>query len=325
MPLATAGVVALSIALPTLDLAKNAFALPPVGGKGTAALVATICYLPLYVRLVLHAVRGSRPAGARWTLAAIAAVIIGAVPIIGVGWLSTLHSLAVSVLILVRVPWSLAIFAGLVAAPIPLAVALGAPVYGPYYSVAVAWRSLVLFVLLWQIAAVRQLHAARLTLAEDAVTRERLRIESELHLTLGAALEAIADQAARASMLARQRPAAAEEEVRALGEGSRQTLAKARRMVRGYQQASLRSELDRATTLLAAVGIESRVVLPDDDDLADAVEASLRSTLRSAVARLLGDDATRSCVITVTRRDGRLWLELRPEQTGQMTTEMTTS
>jgi len=73
---------------------------------------------------------------------AMAIVIIGAVPIIGIGWLSALHSLAVSVLILLRPRWSAGIFAVLVAAPIPLALPLGAPDYAPYYSITVAWRSL---------------------------------------------------------------------------------------------------------------------------------------------------------------------------------------
>src|SRR5215510_11694812 len=53
------------------------------GGHATLALVATACYLPLYVRHVWYAARGSRPAGAGWTLLAMTVVILGALPLIG--------------------------------------------------------------------------------------------------------------------------------------------------------------------------------------------------------------------------------------------------
>jgi len=322
--LAVAGTVAFSTALPLLDVARIAVSAPPVGGKGMQALVATACYLPLYIRHVLYGVRGSRPVGAGWTLPAMAAVIIGAVPVIGAGWLPSLHAIAVSALILLPPRWALAIVACLVAAPIPLAIALGAPEYGPYYAVAgVAWRIAVPFVVIRLMDAVRQLERARLALTEEAVTRERLRIDGELRRTLGAALDAIAGRAERASQVVERSPAVVEVELRALVDGSRRTLAEARRMVRGYQQVSLRAELDTAATLLAAAGIETRVVLASDD-LPDTLEETLRSALRSATARLLRDDATRSCVITVVRRDGRVALELRAEPTGsEMTTEVT--
>ena len=322
VPLATAGAVVVSVAFPLIELARVVVYPPPVGGKALLALVATACYLPLYVRHVLYGVRGARPAGARWTLGAMAVVIVGAAPLTGVSWVSNLHALAVSVLLLARRRWSLVIFACLVAAPIPLAIALGAPTYGPYASIAVAWRSLVLLVVIWLLGAVRQLEATRLGLAEEAVTRERLRIDGELRQTLGVALEAIADQAEQASTLVGRSPAIVADELRALVDRSRRTLAEARRLVSGYQQVSLRAELDTAATLLTAAGIKTRVVVPSGD-LPDTVEASLRSALRSATARLLRDDTTRSCVITVARQDGRVRLELRSEQTGPAVTELT--
>ncbi len=132
------------------------------------------------------------------------------------------------------------------------------------------------------------------------------------------ALEAIADQAEQASALVGRSPATAAAELRALVDRSRRTLAEARRLVRGYQQVSLRAELHTAATLLTAAGIKTRVVLPSGD-LPDTAEAALRS----ATARLLRDDTTRSCVITVARQDGRVRLELHSEQTGAAVTELT--
>jgi two-component system, NarL family, sensor histidine kinase DesK len=320
--LATAGAVGISIAFPVIEAGRIALSWTPLSGGVVQVLVATACYLPLHIRHVVHVLHGSRPAGARWTLLVMAVVIIGAVPIIGIGWLSSLHALAVSVLILVRPRWSLAIFGALVAAPIPLAFALGGPQFGPYYSVAVAWRSLAPFVVIWLICAIRQLEAARFHLAEEAVTRERLRIDDELRRTLGGELEAIAGTAERTSALVGRSPATVEAELRALVEGSRRTLAETRRLVRGYQQVSLRAELDTAATLLAAAGIEARVVLAGRD-LPDTVEETLRSGLRSAVARLLRDETTKACVITVVQSNGRVRLELRSEQTGTAITEQT--
>ena len=78
--LAAAGAVACSIVLPLLELARIATEQTPGPGHAVPALVATACYLPLYVRHVRHATRGTRPAGAGWTLLAMAVVILGVLP-----------------------------------------------------------------------------------------------------------------------------------------------------------------------------------------------------------------------------------------------------
>src|SRR5262249_45214641 len=102
--LAPAAAVGCSLVPPLLALAPIAAGWPPSPGHAPLALVATACYLPLYVRHVWYAARGSRPAGAGWTLLAMAVVILGALPLIGTSWLISLHSLAVFVLILARPP-----------------------------------------------------------------------------------------------------------------------------------------------------------------------------------------------------------------------------
>jgi two-component system sensor histidine kinase DesK len=320
--LATLGAVACSIGFPVLELVRIAINWTPSPSSGHAleALVATACYLPLYVRLVWHAARGSRPPGAGWTLAVMAVVIIGAVPVVGTGWLPALHALAVSVLIVVRPPWSLPIVAGLAAATAPLAIALGDPEWAPYYAATVVWRGGSVFVLVWLVGATWRLQAAREALADEAVARERLRIDRELRSTLGAALEAIAAKAQRATALAVQDPTLVEGELAGLVEGSRRTLADARRLVNGYQQPSLQAELESARVLLTAAGIQTRVVLPAGD-LPERLEEAPRAALRAAVARLLRDDA-RHCAITVTDEGRRVRLELRSDGSGPATTEV---
>jgi two-component system sensor histidine kinase DesK len=319
--LAAAGAVACSIVLPLLELARIATGSIPSPGHAAQALVATACYLPLYVRHVRYATRGARPAGAGWTLLAMAVVIIGALPVIGTSWLTSLHALAVSALIILRPPWSLLVVAGLLAAPAPLAVAFGAPQWAAFSAISVVWRGASVFVLVWLTGAARRLQEARLMLAEQAITRERLRIDEDLRRTVGAALEAIVATGQRVSMLAARHPAmveVAEGELRILAERSRRALTQARQTVSGYQRLSLRAELDSAAALLAAAGIRTRLVLPGGG-LPESGEAAPRAALRAAVARLLHDGVARDCSIVVTRRDGQVWLELRADGAGPAT------
>jgi two-component system, NarL family, sensor histidine kinase DesK len=314
--LAAAGAVACSIVLPLLELARIATGSVPSPGHAALALVATACYLPLHVRHVRHATRGTRPAAAGWTLLAMAVVIIGALPVIGTSWLTSLHALAVSALIILRPPWSLLAVAGLLAAPAPLAVAFGDPQWAAFSTISVLWRGAALFVLVWLVGASRRLQEARLVLAEQAIARERLRIDAELRRTVGAALDAIVAGGQRASVLAVQNPAMAEDELRVVAERSRGALTEARRLIRGYQQRSLRAELDSAAALLAAAGIQTRLVLPGGD-LPESVDTRPRAALQAAVARLLDDDTVRHCSIVVTRQAGRIQLEFHADDSGQ--------
>ena len=224
-----------------------------------------------------------------------------------------------AVLIVLRPPGSLRGVAGLLAAPAPLAVAFGDPQWAAFAAISVVWRGAAVFVLVWLTGATRRLQAARLLLAEQAIARERLRIDGELRRTLGAALDAIIVRGEQAIALAARNPAMVEDELGVLVEGSRRALAQARRTVRGYQQRSLRAELDSAVALLAAAGLQTWLEVPDGD-LPESVEAAPRAALQAAVGRLLHDGATRHCSIVVTRQDGRVWLELRADGTGPATT-----
>jgi two-component system sensor histidine kinase DesK len=292
------------------------FVIPEGGyGPGLWALAAVAAYLPLHLRHVLFAARATRPPGGTWTLAAMAAIIIGALPLAGGAWVMEFSWLAVSLLIVVRRPWSYVIAVGLVAATLPAALLVGDPRHAvAWYMLATACRAVTLFVLVWLAAAIQRLLAARLALAEEAVTQERLRIDDELRQTLGAALESIAARGQRAAAQVAGDCAPRDTELRALIEDSRATLARARSIVRSYQQVSLRTELDTAVALLAAVGIEARLSLPPGG-LPDTIEEVARAALRAGLVRLLRDDTPpRACLIRVSREDGRTRLELRPDR-----------
>jgi two-component system sensor histidine kinase DesK len=162
-------------------------------------------------------------------------------------------------------------------------------------------------VLAWFSAALRQLLAAREDLAARAVLRERLRIDAELAGTVGAALGSIAGRGTAISRLAASESQLAAEQLGTLVDGSRQTLAETRRMIRTYQRRSLGAELDTAVALLGAAGIQARLVLPGGDLIADEPFAA---SLRAVVDRLLHDGSVCACRLTVVRSAGGLRLLL---------------
>lgn len=314
--LATAGAVGFAVLLPLVELGRIAVSRAAVEGAATPqlgdlivpALLATAAFLPLHVQHVRRAVRGSRRVPAGWTLAVMAIIVVAATPVIGAGWLFMFASLALSVLIVVRPPWSFAGYLALAVATGPMALALGEPRWSAlYFPITVAWRAATLFVLVWLVSAARQLQTARLALTDEAVLRERLRIEGELRATIGDALATIATGGRRAAVYASRDPTSARDELQTLVEGSRRTLADARRISSSYQRSTLRAELDTATALLGAAGIETRLELPVGDPLQIADEQA-RATLRSATAHLLTDAAARRCTITVTHEGERLRL-----------------
>jgi len=286
---------------------------------GAWALLATAAYLPLHLRHVEHAARGSRARGGAWTLAALTVVIVAALPL-GDLWLPTFHVVAVSALLVLRPRWSLAVVAAVVAAQVPLSLLLDSavPAAPSYYAVTVAWRAAAVFVPIWLVGAVRRLEATRRALADEAVVHERLRLDGELRETLGAALRSITAQGERAMVLVDDDttpgsglgPGPLAAELEALVGGARRTLAQARQLVNGYQRASLSTELDTAATLLTAAGIATQVVLPPDG-VPDTADEALRSRLRADIARLLRDDTTGSCVIAVTHQAGQVQVAVR--------------
>jgi two-component system sensor histidine kinase DesK len=321
--LTTAGALAFSVVLPAIELGRIALFV-----TGTwpfiAAVVATACYLPLHLRHVLYALRGARPAHAAWTLSAMGAVIVAATPLVGTGWLFMFTPLAVSVLIVLRSPWSVLVCLGFVAAIGPVALAFGEPRWAAiYFPVALAWRVATLFIPVRLVAAARQLEAARETLVDEAVLRERVRIDGELHATVGDALAQVAVRGRRAIDEVSGDPASTRREMQELVGISRHALAETRRLSRSYQRGSLRSELDVAVTLLRAAGIETNVVLPAGE-LPDITPESVRAILRETTARALSDDTVGRCTIEVVGDATPVRLQVRCEREQRLPMEAKT-
>ena len=265
------------------------------------ATAATAVYLPLHLRHVSFALRGERPAAPVLSLVVMAAVIGAALPAAGQLWLPSFHAVAVSALLVLRPRWSLPLFVVLTAAMVPLARTLPDLTVdsADYYALTLVWRTASVYIPIRLARAVTEVRAAQRALAESAVLAERVRVDSELRRTVGEALADIAVDGHLAGDLATSRPADAAAAVNALVRRSRNAYADARRMVKGFQAPSARTELDTAVRLLSAAGIAVDVRLPDPPDL-DNVDDAFRSELHAATTELLRSDDVRACTITVS-------------------------
>lgn len=322
--LITVGAFAYAIGIPALDVAL--IFTYWVGGdvRGIAALIATAAYLPLHLRHIWFASRAQRPPAGGVTFAIMTAIILGAFPFAGLHWVRAFPAIALGAMVILRPPWSRIVAGITLCAALPIGLIFGDNVAEAWWdAVGVPWKTTVLFVLVWLAASVRRLQSSRVALADEAVARERHRIDDELERTLGTALESIVARGQLACARRDLTPAALEAELRALVDGARATLAEARRMIRGYRQVSLRAELEAAATLLTAAGIATRLVLPRGElRLPETVEGTLRMALRQATARLLRDDAAQLCVITVTREDEQVRLDVRADGTSSSMREV---
>ena len=299
--LATWGAIAFCVALPLIELwLWISFATP----DAAIAVAATALYLPLHLRHVSYGLRGERAPHAAWSLSAMAIVVGAAALVIGPPWAIMFASLALSILIVVPWPWSIVPFTAVVFSPLAYGLHLD-PAWpvgtSPYLAFSIALRSAPLFVVVWLVAATRQLHAARAALSELAVVGERIRIDAELRRTVGTALETIVDECRRAERLV-EHPGQAEAVVQSVVQRSRETLARGRRTVGSYQQVTIRSQLDAATTLLAAAGVDARLVV-QDRTLLNVTDDRVTSQLRAIVARLLREGPSQ-CAIDLAGSPG---------------------
>lgn len=167
-------VLAISVALALVEVGRIGVVQP--AADLLVAAVATACFLPLHLWHLTHGLQGLRPPHAGWTLALMAVIHAVAALLIGSGWAFMLASLATSALVVVRPILSIAILLGCAAAAFTLGTtATGDPTDNlpAYLAVAVIFRSVIQFALVWLVAAAHGLHLTQAALADTAVERER--------------------------------------------------------------------------------------------------------------------------------------------------------
>jgi two-component system, NarL family, sensor histidine kinase DesK len=259
-------------------------------------LIASVIYGSLHFWHVWWAVRGVRPPYWGWSLAALAVTVAAFLPFVDSVWGRMLQVLGASCLILLPLPWSAVALTVIGAAIFPLGGMLGFADRFWYVFMGYLMFAIGDGVLVYLTVALRRLKASRTELAEDAVVRERLRIDAELRDTIGTELSGIVSRGKRAE--AADTPEELRAQLNRIADASRQTLTGVRHTVRGYQQVSLRAELDTAITLLAAGGVQTTVIGTDGPPV--VVDDEMRATLRAGIAALLRDSGpARRAVIEV--------------------------
>lgn len=159
------------------------------------------------------------------------------------------------------------------------------------------------------VAILTDLYAARTELAEQALTRERLRISRDLHDLLGQSLSAVSLKGDLAGLLLATDPPAAGREIESLTGIARSALRDMRAVTRDEHVVSLPGEAAAAKAVLGAAGISvtTRIALPG---LAPGREAILAWAVREGTTNILRHSQAGSATIAGGRSHGRAWLEI---------------
>lgn len=298
-----AAAIGVNIALSLIDVWRLVYVpLPPTIIRAAALFIAI--GIPLHIRHVVYGLRGERPPAGAWTLLALAIVNALAAEVVGNAWSFQFASLVVSILIVVPGIWSVVLAVAVVMWPILIAGPYwhaDQPTYaGIYLAFAVVWRATTQYVPLRLLAAIRALDVAGRELESRAVVQARVRIDAELSTGVTGALEQIVARGEIARAAADRDPDRAMAELQELVRDSRRTLARTRRVVSGYRNSSVRSELDAAAALLEASGATVRIVAVDGLAL-DLPDAQARGTIRAAVANVLREEPNARYRVDVSR------------------------
>lgn len=304
------------LAVPVLFTALGTAGLP----RAPYALAAVPLGLVLGALQLRHstaAARDRRPAGWKWTLAAVTALAYG--PFLVPGWvyfwLSASWCAMASALLLLRGRARIGVFGAFFAVDLVLYVLDATSgvelAYYVLYGLSSVVPPLVLVGAVRLARALDQLHAKREELASLAVARERLRLSQDLHDVLGQNLAAVSLQGELALRLLRKDPLAARARVEELTALARTTLHGVRAVTHDRHRVTLPAEVEGAAALLAAAGIEVAVDV-DDTGVAAGDAEVLAWAVREGATNVLRHSDARWCSITArARTDGGARLVVR--------------
>ena len=181
-----------------------------------------------------------------------------------------------------------------------------------YWSYSVGYSAVIGAV---NVCSVRQMLASE----HLAKMRERDRIARDLHDVLGHSLSLIILKAELAGRLLHDQ-IRAREEIGDIEEVSRRALTDVRRAIRGYRADGLRSEFERAQTMLGTAGV---VVQAEGAELLVAAthESVLALVLREAVTNVVRHARARTCRLRLGVSDGSCRLEISDDGRGGWSTE----
>jgi two-component system, NarL family, sensor histidine kinase DesK len=188
--------------------------------------------------------------------------------------------------------------------------ALPVPIIASFYAATIPITGVMVMVVVRLAAVTRELDGARAELAEAAVLKERLRISRDLHDGLGHSLTAIALKGDLAARLLPRDPDTARAEVGELVRVAREAAQDVRQVVHGYRRRSLRTEIDRAVSLLEVSGVGCQTHLAGEPAEDSAQEAALAWAVREGVTNVLRHSRATTCTITTAVRGRGLRLEI---------------
>ena len=148
----------------------------------------------------------------------------------------------------------------------------------------------------WMVVVVWELDRGRAVAAQLAVAEERLRFSRDLHDVLGRNLSVIAVKSELAGQLSRRGEARAADEMMEVRRVAAESLREVREVVRGYRTADLGAELAGARSVLAAAGVECRVI-GDGTALPEPVQTALGWVVREGTTNVIRHSRARTCTI----------------------------
>lgn len=171
------------------------------------------------------------------------------------------------------------------------------------------------------VAEAERLRIENVRIEALATAAERERIARDLHDLLGQSLTGLVVRAQLVGRLAAVDPAAAAIEASSLEEGARVALEQVRAAVSGLNDVSLDDEVATARDVLAAAGVDARVVVATQRRPSPLVERSLALALREAVTNVVRHAHAASCTIEIVE-SGETWsLEVHDDGRGGDHTE----
>ncbi|HMG42589.1 MAG TPA: histidine kinase [Acidimicrobiales bacterium] len=291
-------------------------------GGSTLIALAAVALGGLQLRHSLAAARGERPPV--WAATLLAVALLAYVPSwwFSWDWADTQWFVLASAAMLLRGRLAVAVVAGVVLGNLVLfarsfwvaGASEGETVFWTLYWLAiVVMGAVALYGSARLVRVVEELYAARLELAEMAVGRERLRVSRDLHDLLGQSLSAVSLKGDLALRLLPSDTEAARAEIVGLTEVARDALRGVRAVTHDRHEVSLRREIDAATALLAAAGVDTRIRLdlPEPEPGPDAAVGDVLGwAVREGTTNLLRHSEAQACWLSAERRDGVVRLEI---------------
>jgi two-component system sensor histidine kinase DesK len=200
--------------------------------------------------------------------------------------------------------------------------------HDPWFAVTIGYGTalsgLVTASVLSLVDAVRELRETRQELARTAVDKERLRFSRDLHDLLGHTLSVVVVKAEAVRRVLPHDVEAAKGQAADIEAVGRQALTEIREAVTGYREGSLRTELERAASLLDDSGIEV-VTRREGPPLPAQTEALLSWVVREGATNAVRHSRASRCEIAVRSAEGRVRLTVTddgrgPVGSGQETT-----